>query len=206
MQGDESQSMEQAILEAAERLFLEKGFAMTSTTEIAKEAGCNQALIHYYFRTKDKLFEAIFEKKLKIFFSDFVQISESASSFEEGLRRAVEAHFDMIRANPRLPFLIVNELTTNPARIESLKATLLPTVQGVYLRVEAWLEGEIAKGVIRPTSAFDLMITIVSLNASLFLAAPILRQVRAMSDKEFEGFLDYRRREVVGLILRSLRP
>jgi len=59
--------MEQLIVETAERLFLEKGFAMTSTTEIAKEIGCNQALVHYYFRTKAKLFEAIFEKKIKLF-------------------------------------------------------------------------------------------------------------------------------------------
>ena len=56
-------STEQLILKVAERLFLEKGFAMTSTTEIAKEVGCNQALIHYYFRTKDNLFNVIFENK-----------------------------------------------------------------------------------------------------------------------------------------------
>jgi AcrR family transcriptional regulator len=198
--------MEQTILLAAERLFLEKGFAMTSTTEIAKEAGCNQALIHYYFRTKEKLFEAIFEDKLKIFFSDFVQISESASTFEDGLRRTIEAHFDMIRSHPRLPFLIVNELSTNPARIDSLKARFLPIVGNVYTRVEAWLEDEISKGTIRPISAFDLMITIVSLNASLFIAAPILRQVRGMSDEELERFLDWRRKEVVIMVTRSLRP
>jgi AcrR family transcriptional regulator len=63
-------SMEQSILDAAEKLFLEKGFAATSTTQIAKEVGCNQALVHYYFRTKDNLFNRIFEKK----FSDFFQV------------------------------------------------------------------------------------------------------------------------------------
>ena len=54
-----------SISKAAEKLFLEKGFASTSTTEIAKEAGCNQALVHYYYRKKDLLFTAIFEKKMK---------------------------------------------------------------------------------------------------------------------------------------------
>jgi len=64
----QEQPMEQTILEVAERLFLEKGFALTSTTEIAKEAGCNQALVHYYFRTKDNLFNTIFEQKFRMLF------------------------------------------------------------------------------------------------------------------------------------------
>ena len=68
------QSLEQTILEVAERLFLEKGFAMTSTTEIAKEVGCNQALVHYYFRTKDNLFNVIFEQKFKDFFHGLFEI------------------------------------------------------------------------------------------------------------------------------------
>jgi TetR/AcrR family transcriptional regulator len=199
-------SMEQAILQAAEGLFLTKGFAMTSTTEIAKAVGCNQALIHYYFRTKDKLFEAIFAKKAKIFFADFLEISEGAISFEEGLSRAVEAHFDMVRANPQLPFLIVNELTTNPVRIESLKATIAPIIGGVYSRVESWLEKEVAKGTIRPVSPVDLIITVVSLNAALFLAAPIVRRALGLGDEEFERFVDSRRRENVKFILASLRP
>ena len=68
MEFKNNQSMESIILETAERLFLEKGFAMTSTTEIAKEVGCNQALVHYYYRTKENLFNVIFEQKFNGFF------------------------------------------------------------------------------------------------------------------------------------------
>jgi TetR/AcrR family transcriptional regulator len=199
-------NMEQAILQAAEQLFLEKGFALSSTTEIAKRAGCNQALVHYYFRTKDKLFDAIFEKKAKIFFADVIQISDTAPSFEEGLRRAIEAHFDMIRANPHLPFLIVNELTTNPARIESIKRIIGPTIGGINARIESWLKAEIAKGNIRAIEPFDLLVTIVSLNAALFLAAPIVKQARGISDEEFAKYLDARRKANVDFVLKSLRP
>ena len=63
-------SMEQAILETAENMFLNKGFAATSTTQIAREVGCNQALVHYYFRTKENLFNVIFEQKFKLFFQN----------------------------------------------------------------------------------------------------------------------------------------
>lgn len=81
MEQTREQSMESIILETAERLFLDKGFALTSTTEIAREAGCNQALVHYYFRTKEQLFIRIFEEKIKIFAGAFFSIDEKPGNF-----------------------------------------------------------------------------------------------------------------------------
>ena len=82
---------EKAIIEAAARLFLEKGYASTSTTEIAKEAGCNQAMVHYYFRTKDRLFEAVFADKFQGFVSSIMNISEGDLPFEEKLTQKIGA-------------------------------------------------------------------------------------------------------------------
>jgi TetR/AcrR family transcriptional regulator len=199
-------NMEQAILQAAERLFLEKGFAMTSTTEIAKAVGCNQALIHYYYRTKEKLFVAVFEKKAAVFFSGFATIDEGALSFEESLRLKIEAHFDMIRANPQLPFLIINELTTNPSRIESIKERIGKIAAGVFFPLEARLKEEIAAGRIRPISAYDLVINMLSLNVLFFVASPIVRAALGLGDEEFDRMIEARKRESVEVILRSLRP
>lgn len=81
MEQTREQSMESIILETAERLFLDKGFALTSTTEIAREAGCNQALVHYYFRTKEQLFIRIFEEKIKIFGRGFLQHRRKTGNF-----------------------------------------------------------------------------------------------------------------------------
>jgi AcrR family transcriptional regulator len=198
--------MEQAILDAAERMFMEKGFALTSTTGIAKAAGCNQALVHYYYRTKENLFETIFEKKAMVFFSGFSAIDEGASSFGESLRRKIEAHFDMVRANPQLPFLIINELTTNPGRIESIKERIGKIAAGVFFPLEARLKEEIAAGRIRPISAYDLVINIISLNVMFFLASPIVRAARDLSDEDYELAVDARRKESVDSILRSLQP
>jgi AcrR family transcriptional regulator len=96
MSVNNKQNMEKTILEAAEKLFLEKGFAMVSTTQIAKVAGCNQALVHYYFRTKDRLFEAIFAEKLKTFFSVIFQPQDESLTFEEKLKKYIGAHFDIL--------------------------------------------------------------------------------------------------------------
>ena len=75
--------LEKSILEAAESLFLEKGFARTTTTMIAREVGCNQSLIHYYFRSKEKLFQLVFEKYLQIFTVGLSTIANNSLTFEE---------------------------------------------------------------------------------------------------------------------------
>src|SRR5659263_766090 len=90
---------EQAIMEAAEELFLENGYARTSTTAIARKAGCNQALVHYYYRSKENLFGLVFRKKISVFLSFFLQVSHEDLPFEEKLAKRIGAHFDMIRAN-----------------------------------------------------------------------------------------------------------
>jgi AcrR family transcriptional regulator len=197
---------EQAILEAAEQLFLDKGFAMTSTTEIARTVGCNQALVHYYFRTKERLFEAIFEAKLRLFASTFLQIGGENIPFEEKLRRKVEAHFDILRANRRLPFLLFNEFTTNPQRLVSLKEKLVAAPRAVFQQLDTELKAEIRKGTVRPMEVIDLVLTLVSLNVILFVASPILKTLLNVSDKEFERIVDRRKQENVKIILNSLRP
>jgi hypothetical protein len=112
----------------------------------------------------------------------------------------------MVRANPQLPFLIFNELITNPGRIDSLKGKIGSMVTGIFSPLEARLKEEIAKGRIRPITAFDLLIDIVSLNVAFFLATPILKVIRKFSDEEFELAVEARRRENVEVILKSLRP
>ena len=198
-------SMEQVILRAAERLFLQKGFALTSTTEIAREAGCNQALIHYYFRTKDNLFETVFAKKAEIFFTDIGWAIDPKLPFETTLRRMVEAHFELIRANPQLPFLLVNELTTNPARVEALKQRVGGMVAGIHSRLGAVLEIEIVAGRIRRISAFDLIFNVLSLNVAFFLGSPLVKTVLGLGEEAYEKVLESRKREIVETMIRSLR-
>jgi TetR/AcrR family transcriptional regulator len=197
---------EQSILEAAEKLFFEKGFALTSTTEIARVAGCNQALVHYYFRTKEKLFDAVFEKKARMFVSGLYQAHPANATFEEKIKQKIEAHFDMIRANPKLPFLFFNEMITNQMRLEKFRNSMIDLPLTIILPLKAELEVEIAKGNIRQMSIYDLLITLISLNVMLFLASPVLKILANFSDEEFNKLVEHRKQENVTIILRSLRP
>ena len=199
-------SMEEKIRAAAERLFLEKGFALTSTTEIAKEAGCNQALVHYYFRTKDQLFDILFEEKAKLFFSSILEISDEDIPFMEKLRRKISAHYDLILENPRLPFLIFNELLTNANRLESIKSVIAPVITKVFAQFETELATEIEKGTIRQIRPYDLIQTIVSLNVFPFLMLPIAKQVLGFDEETARNILQRRKEENIRLILLELEP
>ncbi|MCX6306225.1 MAG: TetR/AcrR family transcriptional regulator [Bacteroidetes bacterium] len=206
MKQDTNNAADLVILEAAENLFLEKGFALTSTTEIAKVAGCNQALVHYYFRTKERLFDAVFEKYAGLFISTLVQKTEDDISFEEKVRRKADTLFDLLKTNPRIPFLFFNELNTNPGRLSLLEEKIAGVSAAFMLQMESEIQVEIEKGAIRPMTATDLMFTILSLNLLLFLSAPVLKVMLGMSDTAFQHLIENRKRENITVILKSLRP
>lgn len=202
-----AQNMEQLILETAEKLFLEKGFAVTSTTQIAREVGCNQALIHYYFRTKDNLFNTIFEEKFKEFFQVVFNLENLHDiTFEEKLRHVILAHFDMLRKNSKLPLLIITEFSRRPEQIKELREKF-PTIPNlIYKPFQEELQKEIDAGRIRNMSIVDILISMVSLNVSLFLLMPIASEILQLNDEQKEIIISQRREEHVNIILRSLRP
>ena len=206
MKQNKDNTTEQVILETAENLFLEKGFAMTSTTEIARIVGCNQALVHYYFRTKDRLFDAVFEKNANRFVSAFLDPMEENIPFEEKIRKKAETHYDILKANPKLPFLFFNELYTNPERLSLLKEKIGDLPKSFLFQMDSELKAEIEKGTIRPMTAIDLMLTILSLNLVLFLASPVLKVITGLTETEFQNLVENRKRENITVILKSLRP
>ncbi len=200
------QNMEKAILEAATKLFLEKGFKATSTTEIAKVVGCNQALVHYYYRTKDRLFDAIFEKKIGSFIGSLLKISHEDLPFEEKLTKRIESHFDAIKEDPKLPLFFFNEISANPKRLENLKFILGDLPRLALGQIQKELDIEIEKGTVRQMTVYDLMMTIVSLNIIVFLAEPMFKTITKISDEQFKQLQERRKQENVHIILKSLKP
>ncbi|MTL33303.1 TetR family transcriptional regulator, partial [Turicibacter sanguinis] len=200
MEQTQEQSMENIILETAERLFLDKGFALTSTTEIAREAGCNQALVHYYFRTKEQLFIRIFEEKIKIFAGAFFSIDEKPGTFLEKLKRKIEAHFDIIARNPKIPFLLINEITTNPQRIQALHKSIGDYPTEIIRKMSEELNEAIARGEVRPITVLDLILTVLSLNVLPQLLRPILEEVMPLPPEEVQKLIARRKEENVKLI------
>ena len=200
-------SNEKTILKVAEKLFLQNGYSGTSTTEIAKEVGCNQALIHYYFRTKENLFNSIFEQKFKVFFQNiFILNDQKPQTFTEKLKQLIEAHFDLISKNPKLPLLIINELSRKKEHVNSMREKLQNIPEKLLSELNTGLEIEIAAGRIRSMELRDLIISILSLNISLFLLMPIVEELLPLNGEEKIKLIAHRRKEHVDIILNNLKP
>lgn len=201
------QNMEQAILETAERLFLEKGFASTSTTQIAKAVGCNQALVHYYFRTKDNLFNTIFESKFKLFFQKVFDTTQLENmSFTDKIKHIVETHFDLLAENPKILILILNELARQPEQIKVLRDKLHTMPEKLFSLMNKELELEIEAGRIKKIQFIDIIVTIVSLNVALFTMLPVASNILQLTEVQQKFMLAHRRSENVNVVLSYLKP
>ena len=197
-------NMEQQILQCAEELFLEKGFSLVSTTDIAKKAGCNQALVHYYFRTKENLFQQIFQAKFTKFLYIFTTFDDSDEPFTTRLRKKIETHFDLLIENRQIPFLVINELILNEERRNALVKRIYSGNLEIYRNFDRELQEEIQKGNIREITTLNLLINVVSMNIVSFLMLPILESQFDFDDDEIVEFLERRKKESVTTIMNSI--
>lgn len=203
--GMDEKNMEERILKAAEKLFLEQGFAKTTTGQIAKLAGCNQALVHYYYRTKERLFEQVFEEKIRYIAGNILAIDAGEGSFEEKIARMVGAHFDFIVQNPLFAPFIAGELLSNPERFVPVLDKIGHYPRGIFAKLDTELQGEVARGTIRPIATLDLVATVISLNVTPFLVLPAMRKLTTLSDGAIEMWLQARRQENIDTVLGRLK-
>lgn len=197
--------MESLILKVAEELFMDKGFNGVSTTEIAQKVGCNQALIHYYYRTKANLFQKVFENKLRYLVSQFDITDDNEEDFEERLRNRIAKHYDILKQNPKLPIFILNEINNNSKTKDLLKETFKSNIPSFILKFQRELDKEAKNKRIREINAMDLMLNIISLNVFMFISLPIVDYVFNSQNENIDQFVENRKKEIIQTILNSIR-
>ena len=202
---NEEKNTGQAILKAAEELFLEQGFEQTTTKQIAQRAGCNQALLHYYYRTKDNLFVQIFEEKVKFIATHFLDINLTAQTLEERISQMVELHFELFRKNPRLVPFLLKEVLSDPVRVAPILDKIKQYMVKIFGIIDEALHEEIEKRAARPVSTLNVILTLVSLDMAPFIIAPVLQRVLDLTDEQLDEQLDKRKPEVVEILLRQIR-
>lgn len=197
---------ESRILQAAENEFFEKGYAGARTASIAEAAGVTHAMLHYYFRTKDKLFERIVSEKISILGNIIISaIGDEDLTLEDRIRQGIERHFDFIAANCDLPKFIVNEVLTRPDVVEMMKCNIQNIVNNLLNSLQHEIDAYAAKGLCRQVNARMLLIDIVSLNVFPFMAAPIVLGAIGDSYNSYDEFLALRKSENVETILNKLK-
>lgn len=192
---------EEKILIAAQNVFIQKGMDGARMQEIANEAGINKALLHYYFRTKQKLFEAIFKKVFGKILPNIMDMVHSDLPIDEKLGAFVENYIDLLMKNPFLPTFILKEMNREP---EFLAATL----KGSGIQPEMifkMFEKEMEAEKIRKMDPRDLLINILGLSIFPIAARPLMTIMFFENDKKaYENFITNRKKTVKEFILNSI--
>lgn len=206
---DPAVETEARILEAARRVFLRRGTAGARMQEIADEAGVNKALLHYYFRSKEKLSEAVFLGALRTLLPQMLIVLASDLPLRDKLEQVVAAELDMLAANPSLPGYVLSEFQHHPERIGRLVADAVPDGgmrQATLATLQRQLDAEAEAGRLRPARAEDFLVTLMALLVFPFAAAPMLDAVLGLGRSALDALAARRRADLPDLILRAFRP
>lgn len=201
----ERSNSEQAIMEAAEELFLANGYNMTTTTMIASRAGVTHAMLHYYFRTKEHIFIKVVDKYMDELLASFQPLMRKQAPFWETLETGISAHFDFLVRNPRLPSFLYDTVRFNPELIESWKGRIMGVLRGIVLFHGELIRREMDEGRIRRVDPVQLILDIVLLNISPFLLLPAAANViDGLDSKRLGELMEARKAENIAVIRSRL--
>lgn len=194
---------EERILEAASRVFLKKGMAGARMQMIADEAGINKSLLHYYYRSKDKLFLEVFRLAIRDFVPGIRGIIFSGMSVQEKLDHFIHQYMDVLLTKPFVPMFILQEIHRDPERLFNIFWE--EGIQPAEILRE--FERSIERGDIRPFNPRHLIINVLSLCIFPVAARPMMQRMFFENDGEaYQQFL-YERKEVISeFVINAIKP
>jgi TetR/AcrR family transcriptional regulator len=168
------------ILASAEKLFYQKGKAGTSMQDIADDAGINRTLLNYYFRSKDKLFEAVFRNAMASFVPNIAAMLQSDMSFEDYLPNMIETVIDAMLENPQIPIFVLQELSSHPERMPQIIKEMGIDPAVAVKKMEDWKRN-------LPESLMDprqVILNLLSLCIFPFAARPVVTEILFNGDRD----------------------
>lgn len=196
-------STEEKIKEAAKKIFIKRGYAGARMNDIAEELGMNKALLHYYYRSKEKLFEVIFFEVFDTLLPKLKAAVTASQPLREKIQSFISTYIDAIASNPYVPMFILHELSQNPDRfVEKLKQRqAFPEIGHFILEVMQEMESNS----IQRYHPFHFLMNIISMCAFPFVARPMLQAVSGMDDDNWQQLMKERKEEVTRFVLNAIR-
>ena len=202
MNKTKDKNTEEHILDAAKNVFQTKGMDGARMQEIADKAGINKAMLHYYYRSKQQLFEAVFKNAFSLLAPQLNAILNDDSSIEDKIKNFTSNYISFISKHPYLPNFIIQELNRNQDFILSLKDNKgFPKLDKFKKQVAL----EVEKGIIKPISAEQLFINILALNIFPFVAKPLIMAVINVDSEAYKQLIEARKIEVSNFIINSIK-
>jgi len=200
--GEKDKLTEEKIFETATLVFEEQGLAGARMQDIANRAGINKALLHYYFRTKDQLFSAVFTKLAQKMFSKFTPIFEENLSLEEKIRFFFREHIEFLQKNPKLPGFILNEINRNPQRIKMIIQNIDFT--HIWNVLTEHHKDELHKYTITEETLPQIMTSIVALSVFPFAARGIFEIVFGKMGVDFDNYMEVRKEFAAEFVIKAI--
>ncbi len=190
---------EEKIIEAAEAIFIRDGYDGARMQDIATSAGINKALLHYYFRSKENLFQKIFRAKLGTFLPKVGAILFTEISLIEKIEHLIEKYLDFLSKNPFLPIFIFQTVHRNPEFVVDLP-------KDVMLSLVDYFNMEIEKGSIRRVDPLQFIPSLIGMCIFPFLARPIVQHMLNLDDPSYQALLASREEELKKYVRSILAP
>jgi TetR/AcrR family transcriptional regulator len=195
---------EQRIFDAARRVFQKKGLAGARMQEIADEAEINKALLHYYFRTKEKLFDAIFNEVFDNISSGLQRMFTTEMGVIERFRAIVDIYIENLIKNRQVPLFVLNEMNRNPEKIQKLfEEKIVIYMKGFIGQIYQ----EIQQGKIRRIDPFHLLMSVLGMTIFPFIAYPVIKGISEKNGMiNVDLFYKLRKTVIIDFIENTLKP
>jgi AcrR family transcriptional regulator len=192
---------EERILQAARKVFISKGMEGARMQDIADEAGINKALLHYYFRSKEKLFETIFKELSFQFLPRVNFIFESDLPLFSKIEMFCSEYISKMVENPFIPLFIINEMNKQPETfLKKMWGGKKPLVSKFIEQVKH----EVKKGRIRKTQPIHLLLNMVSMCIFPFVGKPLCQMVMSINETKYQELIEERKKLVPQFIIQSI--
>jgi len=193
---------EEQILEAAKQIFQEQGFAGARMQEIADEADINKSMLHYYFRSKDKLFQKVFQDSIRQFFPEILKVLNADIALVPKIEKLVETYYNMFKKHPHLPRFVIHEMNQHPERFkEFVKNTGIEIPELFVKQIRAEMEA----GTMRKIDPREFIINTIGLCVFPLIARPMIETVFEMNDDQYQHFLEQRKKELPKFIINAVK-
>ncbi len=193
---------EEKIFEAATDVFVDKGMDGARMQDIASHAGINKALLHYYFRTKDQLFNAVFEMIAKKILKKFAPVFDENLTLEAKIRFFFKEHITFLQENPKLPGFILNEINRNPNRIKKLLKNI--DFEKLWQELYKQHKNELENYNITEASMPQLMISIAAISVFPFAARGIIEGILDKLGIDFNKYIEERKEYAAEFVIKAI--
>ncbi len=200
---DKISHTEALILAAAKKVFLQKGMEGARMQEIADEAGINKALLHYYFRSKEKLFSQIFDHAVRGIFDTINESIRQEQDIYAFIAVFVKKYMAIIRENPFISNFIFNEINRNPDRVSDL-AKFIRLDKAAYGQM---IQKNIKQGKMISVKSEHLLVDLLGMSIFPVVARPLaLNYLFNENEEAYDRFLDERVEHIVNFFKVALHP